>query len=231
MNAPLKKLLFLITAIFLSKSVLAQSDFEGFYTQIGIGYENDTLGSRSFTTSGATNGAPNGTVSGANSSGSAFSSAIGLGYNFSVAPKWLVGIGIDYSPTNVNTSTQLSYYGAIASNNYKVSNRFNIFLSPSYELDQNKLAYLKAGYSNETIGWQAQSGPPGAVNSSANQSGFIVGLGYKQLLNKNLYVFGEGNYYSYSSYTAGSINPTSGSFTPTQTPSAYQFLVGVGYKF
>jgi len=231
MNTPMKKLLFLIAAIFFSTSVLAQSAFEGFYAQVGIGYENDSLSSRSFTTSGATNGAPNGTVSGANSSGSAFSSAIGLGYNFSVAPRWLVGIGADYSPTNISTSTQASYYGAIASNNYKVSNRFNIFITPGYEIDRDKLAYIKAGYSNEAVAWQAQSGPPGAVNSSTNQSGVIVGLGYKQLVDKNLYVFGEGNYYSYSSYTAGSINPTSGSFTPTQTPSAYQFLVGVGYKF
>lgn len=231
MYVPMKKLLFLIAAISLSRSVLAQSDFEGFYAQIGIGYESDSLSSRSFTTSGATNGAPNGTVSGANSLGSAFSSVIGLGYNFTLAPRWLLGIGADYSPTNVSTSTQASYYGAIASNNYKVSNRFNIFITPAYEIDRDKLVYLKAGYSNEAVAWQAQSGPPGAVNSSSNQSGFVAGLGYKQLLDKNLYLFGEGNYYSYSSYTAGSINPSSGSFTPIQTPTAYQFLVGIGYKF
>jgi len=225
-----KKLLIAVGASFLASAAIAQSAFEGFYAQVGIGYENDSLTSRSFTTSVATNGAPNGTVSGASSSGGAFSGTIGLGYNLSIAPKWLVGIGADYSPTNLTTSTQASYYGAIASNNYKVSNRFNIFLTPGYEIDADKLAYLKVGYSNEAVAWQAQSGPPGAVNSSSNQSGFVAGLGYKQLLNKNLYVFGEGNYYSYSSYTSSSINPSNGSFTPTQTPSAYQFLVGIGYK-
>ena len=226
-----KSLLIVATTLLFANSAMAQSAFEGFYAQVGIGYENDSLASRSFTTSGATNGAPNGTVSGASSSGSGFSSTLGLGYNFSVVPKWLVGIGIDYTPTTISTSTQASYYGAIASNNYKVSNRYNIFLAPGYEIDKDKLIYLKAGYSTESVAWQAQAGPPGAVNSSSNQSGFVAGLGYRQLLDKNLYVYGEGNYYSYSSYTAGSINPTSGSFTPTQTPTAYQFLIGVGYKF
>ena len=225
-----KQLLIATGAGLLSFTAIAQSAFEGFYAQVGIGYENDSLTSRSFTTTGATNGAPNGTVAGASSSGSAFSGAIGLGYNFSVAPRWLVGIGADYTPSNVSTSNQPSYYGAIASNNYKVSNRINIFLTPKFEIERDKLAYLKVGYSSETIAWQAQSGPPGAVNSSSNQSGLVAGLGYKQLLDKNLYVFGEGNYFSYQGYTAGSINPSSGSFTPTQTPSAYQFLVGIGYK-
>ena len=227
----MKKFVIVVTASLITTTALAQSAFEGFYAQVGIGYENDSLASRSFTTSGATNGAPNGTVSGASSSGGGFSGALGLGHNFSIATRWLVGIGVDYSPTNVSTSTQASYYGAIASNNYKVSNRYNIFLAPGYEIDEDKLVYLKAGYSSESVAWQAQAGPPGAVNSTSNQSGFVTGLGYRQLIDKNLYVFGEGNYYSYSSYTASSINPSSGSFTPTQTPTAYQLLVGVGYKF
>lgn len=212
-------------------TVVAQSAFEGFFAQVAVGYENDSLTSRSFTTSGATNGAPNGAVPGASSSGGGFTGVIGVGYNFSIAPNWLMGIGADYAPMNMSTSTQQSYYGAIASNNYKVSNRYSIHIAPGYQIDIDKLLYLKAGYSVETIAWQAQSGPPGAVNSSSNQGGYVAGLGYKQLLDKNLYVFGEGNYYSYSSYQSSSINPGSGSFIPSQTPSAYQFLLGVGYKF
>ena len=78
-----KQLLIATGAGLLSFTSIAQSAFEGFYVQVGIGYEYDSLTSRSFTTTGATNGAPNGTVAGASSSGSAFSGAIGLGYNFS----------------------------------------------------------------------------------------------------------------------------------------------------
>lgn len=74
----------------------------------------------------------------------------------------------------------------------------------------------------------------GSANYTNNVNGWVAGLGFKQLLDKNLYVFGEGNYYSYSSYswsaTSGS-GSTLQTYTGTQTPSAYQFLVGVGYKF
>jgi hypothetical protein len=226
-----KQLLFSVVVSSFAGTVVAQSAFEGFSAQVGFGYENDSLTSRSFTTSGATNGAPNGTVSGASSSGGGFAGVIGVGYNFSIAPNWLMGFGADYAPTNMSTSTQQSYYGAIATNNYKVSNRYSIYITPGYQIDIDKLLYLKAGYSVETIAWQAQAGPPGAVNSNSNQGGYVAGFGYKQLLDKNLYIFGEGNYYSYSSYKASSINPSSGSFIPSQTPSAYQFLLGVGYKF
>jgi hypothetical protein len=59
-----KQLLLSVVVSSFAGTVVAQSAFEGLSAQVGIGYENDSLTSRSFTTSGATNGAPNGAVSG-----------------------------------------------------------------------------------------------------------------------------------------------------------------------
>ena len=39
----MKKLLFVITTALLSASALAQSAFEGFYGQVGVGYESNSL--------------------------------------------------------------------------------------------------------------------------------------------------------------------------------------------
>ena len=75
-------------------------------------------------------------------------------------------------------------------------------------------------------------------NSSNTLNGYVLGLGYKQLLDKNIYVFGEGNYYDYGSkaYTntyryQGPNNLIITTDTFNAKASAYQFLVGVGYKF
>lgn len=229
-----KQLLVAVAAGFIGTSAMAASAFEGFYAQAGIGYENDTISSRTLWASyvdsnnTGTNGA---TLSAPSSSGGGFSGALGLGYNISVAPQWLVGIGADFAPTSVTTSTQpVCSGGCTSTNNYKVSNRYSVFLAPGYEIDKDKLAYLKAGYTGESISWQPQANFSGVSSQSTTASGYLVGLGYKQLLDKNLYVFGEGNYYSYSSKTQ---TGSGGGQTIAmgETPSAYQFLVGVGYKF
>ncbi|MBT8622756.1 outer membrane protein [Polynucleobacter paneuropaeus] len=228
-----KKLLVVVAATVVASSAMAQSAFEGFYGQLGVGYENNSFGSRTLDVSaGGGHTGTGGALSAPSSSGGGFSGAIGLGYNLSVAPQWLIGIGADYSPTSTTTSTQLlvTCSGCDGTNNYKVNNRYSVYLTPGYEVDKDKLVYLKAGYSGENVTWQPQGTAASVASQSKTASGYVVGLGYKQLIDKNIYVFGEGNYYSYSS---NNVSSTSGSqaVTQAQTPSAYQFLVGLGYKF
>jgi opacity protein-like surface antigen len=71
----------------------------------------------------------------------------------------------------------------------------------------------------------------GGSNPSNTLRGYVLGLGYKQLLSQNIYLFGEGNYYNYGnqSYTSLYANGFADTFNAKAT--AYQFLVGVGYKF
>jgi hypothetical protein len=227
----MKKLLVAAAVAGLVGTVNAQSAFEGFYGQLGVGYENNSLSSRTFGVSGSGNSA------GQTSSGGGFSGVIGVGYNFSVAPKWILGIGGDYSPTSINTSTQnlcntcANDDGTYTSQNYKVKNRYSLYVMPGYELDKDKLVYVKAGYSSQGITYQPKAYASSINTKTDNQSGYVAGLGYKQLIDKNLYFFGEGNYYSYSKYTTNIATQGSTTYSQTQTPSAYQFLVGVGYKF
>ena len=226
------KLLVAAAATVVASSAMAQSAFEGAYGQLGVGYENNSISSRTFTFTSFTDPNDNGSTGAPTSSGGGLSSSVGLGYNFSVAPKWLVGIGADYSFTNVTTSTVGIYNGADSGsdNNYKVKNRYSIYLTPGYEIDKDKLIYVKGGFSSQSLVWQGQNNAAVLGNRSTNVNGYVAGLGYKQLLDKNLYVFGEGNYYSYSSNTF-TANSGDGTVSQKQTPSAYQFLVGVGYKF
>ncbi len=236
-----KNLLVAVAAVAISTGAMAQSAFEGFYGQLGVGYENNTFGSSTLNvgansghtgTGGANVGAPTQTASG-------FSGAIGLGYNYAVAPRLLLGVGIDYNPMTLTSGQAAVCNGCGAQSTTKVSNRFNIFVTPGYEIDKDKLAYMKFGYTQEQVNMNLPAGPntfTNSFNQTANAGGYTIGLGYKQLVDKNVYVFGEGNYMSYSSVGL-SQNGNNADGTGAQrvtintTPSAYQFLVGVGYKF
>jgi hypothetical protein len=92
-------------------SAMAQSSFEGFYGQIATGYESNTVSK--ITGSGVDSPKDNGdaTLNAANQQFGGAPLVFGLGYNFSVAHQWLIGIGADYSAlsqTSSNFNTTLT---------------------------------------------------------------------------------------------------------------------------
>jgi hypothetical protein len=241
------KLLVAAAATVVASSAMAQSAFEGFYGQVGTGYESNSI--TNFTTSNIASANGNYNTSTSNQNANGVPAVIGLGYNYSVAPKFLLGLGIDYSLTNQTTSNATA---TTPDNSYKVyqqqvqiSNRSNIFLTPGYEIDKDKLVYLKAGYSMQQLKYTypSQSSAMGAnatdltaASGSKTVSGYLLGLGYKQMISNGLYAFGEANYYSYSNANVTYSNRSS-YFSSTYQgtaplgSSAYTLLVGVGYKF
>jgi outer membrane immunogenic protein len=240
------KLLVAAAATVVASSAMAQSAFEGFYGQLGTGYESNSTTTGAYTTNN-----PNQTWGVSNQNFSGAPIVLGAGYNYSVAPKWLIGLGADYSflpqtsstfnGTNPTGSTSGTTSGALTGASYKVSNRYNIFLTPGYEIDKDKLVYLKAGYSSVSLtntyptryvdnGNAANNMPLSAGTQSKTLNGYILGLGYKQMVTSNIYGFAEGNYMSYSK---ANFSTTSAGTTFTTNPglSSYTLLVGLGYKF
>lgn len=255
-----KKLLVAAATTVLATSAMAQSAFQGFYGQIATGYENNSASGLSSPLN-VTNGVETVNVANVNASNQNFGGMpliAGIGYNHSVAPKWLIGIGADYSFLSQESSSyNYSLSGGalpvdglgLAGAKIKASNRFNVFITPGYEIDKDKLIYLKAGYSSvkvdvtapSSITYQGQSEPLSGLGLVSNQSktlsGYIVGLGYKQIITGGIYAYGEANYMSYGSSNFGrstAIPGSSGISFNTNTSSSlnsYQLLVGVGYKF
>ena len=255
----MKKLLVAVVAAGLVGAANAQSAFEGFYGQIATGYESNTAtGLNSPITVGVAGVSANiGNGSASNQNFGGVPLIAGIGYNFSIAPKWLLGIGFDYSFLSQESSS-FSYAGNIYGENgtlqgakIKASNRMNIFITPGYEIDKDKLVYLKAGYSSikvdataptsisDTTGSEPITTALGGnfSNTSKTLNGYIIGVGYKQIINKGLYAFGEANYMSYnkSNFNSSFTIPNSGGVSVTSTSNSglnsYQFLVGVGYRF
>ena len=256
---------------FSASNAQAQSAFVGFYGQISTGYESNQLGGLSGT---ATNTPNQNTDTNRSEPSQTFGGAplvLGAGYYWQANNKWLIGVGVDYSALSQTTSPMsLSITNAVGNNSmssgqtatsngasFQLSNRFNLFITPGYAIDKDKLVYVKAGYSQVTAQYNRATSltrtdngvsttmPSTGGSQSSNQGGYLIGLGYKQIIKSGLYGFLEGNYMGYSapshSYTstADSFNAATGVTsvgTRTVTTSfsslnTYQLLVGLGYAF
>lgn len=238
------KLLVAAAATVLASSAMAQSAFQGFYGQVATGYENNSVSDLNI--SGSNPGVTPETWNASNQSFGGAPLVIGVGYNFSVAPKWLIGLGVDYSAISQKSSTYSSTVpgsqgGTLAGQYLEVSNRINIFVAPGYEIDKDKLVYLKAGYSSVTAkansptsytdAADGMTDPLVSGSQSKTLSGYVVGLGYKQIITGGIYGFAEVNYMSYSKSTFSGAIGTSYSVSVNPSLNSYQALVGVGYKF
>lgn len=209
-------------------SVFAQSKFEGFYGQVGVGYQSfgdqatnatfQPTRSSTIYSQSVTKATPQG-----------FSGVVALGYNKTITESFLLGIGAEYNPMatdqasrTITTSAGTSFQGWVKQNNY-----YNIFVTPTYTFDKEKAVYLKAGWS------QSNASNP---YTSYNQSGPSLGLGYKQFFSGSWYGFAEANYITYARTTYSLQIPASeargsGTSTSTNGSNLLSGFVGFGYKF
>jgi outer membrane immunogenic protein len=234
MGSKMKKLLVAVAVAGLTGTANAQSAFEGFYAQAGIGYEMVSP-SLSFGNLNITNnGSPVASVptSATINSSNSFAGTITAGYNFVITKDFLLGIGAEYSPlagSNANYSATYSSYGT-ANGKYNKENSYNIFISPATPVGKDGLLYGKVGYTGASVKSQCD----GCSSTTTNLTGYSLGLGYKQIISGGLYGFGEVNYASYgnkSSSDTATFSTYRASQTSTVSANVTNFLIGVGYRF
>jgi len=210
-------------------AVNAQSKFEGFYGQVGVGYESvaPSYSNSNFTVSCVGTAPINTTIS--NSNG--FTGVVTVGYMATVTKDFLLGIGAEYSPI---AGQKANYSGSVlgtslGNGQYNKENSYNLFISPATPVGMQGLLYGKVGYTSATI-----KDTFGSSSANTTYTGYSLGLGYKQIIQGGLYGFAEGNYMSYGNQTATSSGIISGynvSSSITSSANAYNLLVGIGYKF
>jgi outer membrane immunogenic protein len=249
----------------------AQSAFAGFYGQLSTGYESNQLGS----VSGSSNATPyaksDSVITGSSQTFGGAPLVLGAGYYWKANDKWLIGVGADYSAltqtssnipfnrSNAAGSTAIPAGETLTNNGVtlQLSNRFNLFLTPAYVIDKDKLVYLKAGYSQvsaqynrstsltrTTANGVSTTSTSAGGSQSSNQGGYLIGLGYKQIITSGMYGFIEGNYMSYTapSYSSTGNNAIDRAYSATTIPTrsvttsfaslnSFQALIGLGYAF
>ncbi len=210
------KILVVAAATVVASSAMAQSAFEGFYAQAGIGYESTSVNP----TGGRTaNG--NSYSSSFNDSNSA-NVSVGVGNYFSITPTFLLGIGAEYNPLPGNKENYtVTGTGFALKGKYTKKDSYSIFLSPAFAINKSGLAYAKLGYTGLTL----KDEPTGSASSNTNYNGYMLGLGYRQIVQGGLYGFVETNYAQYDSKS-----DTSGN-TGSTKPKTMNVMLGMGYKF
>lgn len=224
-----------VSALEISAIDKKNSAFVGAYGQIGAGYESNTAQSSTFSLSAESVGTIN-TLTGQNPTSDGVALVLGGGYNFQIDSRFLLGVGGDWSAFN-NVTSDSTYNiesGGMLGIGYKTSNRYSIFVTPSYVIDKDKLAYFKVGYTGQGVtAIDGESG--GTLGGSAQLSGYALGLGYKQMITHGIYAFGEGNYYGYSktnwNTTLGNSGGTPVNVNANPDVISYTFLAGVGYVY
>jgi len=231
MSSNLTRKLLPIFFVFLSGVVNAQSAFEGFYSQIGAAYESNKIGSDSYTEQGFS------LTQNATSSNSARVS-FSAGYNHMFDSQTLVGVGVEYysiAPKMTATNSGCPS-GCNDKLEYSLKDRFSIFLTPSLVKGNNALIYGKIGFSRQsgtaTIRQIVPTDGNDGYSGSGSVNGYVLGVGYKQMIDEGMYYFGEMNYYGYSGYDQNGTTPN-GSQPSNLYPkaTAYNAIVGLGYKF
>ena len=231
MNLSLKIAL-LSLSIATTTSVYAQSKFEGPFVQGALGYTNVSP------TFDETLTLPNQTRHPQNISAenlSVFTGNIGAGYSFRVAPQWLLAVSFDYMPTasgSAKTNVSFPNVSGLSGLNgsYQMKNPYNFSVIPGYELSMNQVLYGKVAYTGATVVYSDSVIPATEVK----MSGYTLGLGYKQALQNQLYVFAEGLYTKFEDKTASTNGAYSGGLlnsSLTAGASGFSVLVGAGYRF
>lgn len=247
-------LLAVMLAVFVVSSAMAESSdlrssaFEGFYGQVGTGYEQNRFSSLSHSWVNTIDnvGGRVGAADGQKASGMPLS--MGVGYFHRLHEAYLLGVGVDYAPlvqqsanfktTSMSPESSFQFNGA----SYKTSHRVNAYLMPAYAFDADKLGYVKIGWSVQQIQHAQPSDDAQGLRNGYSTAkvihGYVVGVGYKQIMTGGIYGFVEGNYTAYGKHT---LHGTGFNGDPTPSPiafsasnlgvSAYNVLVGLGYTF
>lgn len=158
---------------------------------------------------------------------------IAAGYNFAINERYLLGVGAAYYPgSSRSASTTATNALSTTTGTYSVAKVFSFFLSPSYAIDPEKLAYAKIGYTEGTLRMSASGNAGGNFPQQSFQtSGMVYGLGYKQMLLGSIYGFAEANYVLNKAKPIVVTTDNNLVISSTAKASGYDVLLGVGYHF
>ena len=202
------------------------SSWDGFYTQIATGYDYNKVTNTGFMDNNYVPPSSATYFYGADAHSTSMPLRFDVGHYASLSKRYLLGIGIEYSPLSQKTSYP-NYFDANVTGKirFETSARRSIFFSPAYAIDDNNLVYAKMGLSQQE--WKIAD-----THVGNTQLGGVVGLGYKRTVYNGLYGFVELNYYSYAETSKDLINlQTSDVVNFHPGANAYNVMLGIGYKY
>lgn len=202
--------------------------WEGFYGEAAVGYAtfNPSVDSATL----APLGYPAGTtlpVSTRTNTLNTATNKIGVGYNFGINDKYTLGIAASYAiGASSVAGGEFGVAGQTKWFNYQLKNIWSATVNPGYAIDKDSLVYAKVGVTGNTMGLNGQT----ASYQTTSFTGYVLGLGYKQMVTQSIYLLGEVNYASLNSKTA-TLATSSGPITAKLGGTGMDIIFGAGYRF
>ena len=178
-----------LSAAFVSPAVFAQATgFTGFYGQVGLGM-NSSGSNVNIASPAQPEGDEalflSGKLGQQNVAGN-----VALGYNLGLSNGFNIGANVFYNIAgdaagSLNVGDGVD--GLTANNRLK--NIWGISVEPGYSFSDSSLGFVKLGWAMADNSWRISGGDGGTETIGfGNSSGFLYGVGYKHLINKNVYV-------------------------------------------
>lgn len=245
----MKKKLLALSLFISSTGAFAQAAFDGINAQIGVGMGNISAqnssnyrivdGSDVYTGSGNANSSSKSNVFGMAS----------VGYSYSFKNKFNLGANLFYlggsndMGTSSYSQTDANGYVDNGSQNSKLKNIWGISVEPGYYFTDKTLGFLKLGWAQAKIegnGNETSNDPQALYSSSsytasANTQGFLYGLGFKQMLDNNIYIGIDAFQIQFANKSGTGTATSSSGVTLTQTLASKPLVtyvgLSLGYRF
>ena len=218
-----------ITFLTVFTSGAIAGSFDGPYVQAGLGFaslgSNISLNQPPYTES--YNTSQTGTLGN-----------VALGYSFELPKSFNIAANVFYNFGSQNAG-QYNYGhpegGSAYQNNLK--NIWGISVEPGYNFGDKSLGFVKLGWATTSASITSSGAGAGeagilpAGTVSAMSTGFLYGLGFKQLLTEHIYIGIEAYQVAFSSVNLSASSPKWGPISGSQKPNLTYGGINLGYKF
>lgn len=146
---------------------------------------------------------------------------LGAAYHWPINDDWLIGLGATYDLNDTNAGTQTYNNENIRA---ELQNHTSIYLQPTYVIDDTSAVFAKIGYHKA----RTKVTGPSTVWTDDNVSveGFGYGLGYKRLIQNNMFIQGEFLFVNYDDESL-----ISGPLSYEYKQKARYAVITLGYRF
>jgi len=215
---PLIRMTAALTFAGLSMGAFAQAkNFEGMNATASVGYQSATIKFSDLSIVGLTADDPK---------PAGMTLNLGLEYIAAINDQYTLGLGVETNPLASNAARFETYFNGTKTANggtSTISSSYALFVSPGMAINKETLVYGKLGYVQlSTKG----TNDDGTAIPSGTDSAYSLGLGLKQLMGKNTFLFGEFNYLIVQSRAGSAVG-----ITWKTDGSVMNGAVGIGYKF
>ena len=225
----------IIAALLFALTNQAHADatlFEGLALDVSTGYQQTERDTESTI---LINGVENEEVVTASTDEGSANAALGVSYSFALSSNYLVGIGFEYNFTDLDIGRPLVDSNRAESTiSFELTNVMNLYVKPQFMISDTSQIYAKLAYTRADL--EADDSVADFIgNTKPSLDGYSIGGGFATMINDNVSLFIEANYFNYGEEDTtfrydGSVDDIT-SIGVASDIDGYNAKIGIAYLF